>query len=122
MRKRIICLLLLLMMLPCIPAAQAASAPEVITHPEPQIVIEGGKCTFTAPAKGDTGITWRLRSPDGDEDFYKDVFQFAPQNPAFHDTVNGIPEEDGYNQSRSHRNHRKYNRPAQGQGISAYVA
>ena len=77
MRKRIICLLLLLMMLPCIPAAQAASAPEVITHPEPQIVIEGGKCTFTASAKGDTGITWRLRSPDGNEDF---PFTDAPKH------------------------------------------
>ena len=77
MRKRIICLLLLLVMLPCIPAAQAASAPEVITHPEPQIVIEGGKCTFTASAKGDTGITWRLRSPDGNEDF---PFTDAPKH------------------------------------------
>ena len=69
MYKHIISLFLLLIMLTaCIPA-QAASAPEVITHPEPQIVIEGGKCTFTASAKGDTGITWRLRSADGSEDF-----------------------------------------------------
>ena len=69
MYKHIISLFLLLIMLTaCIPA-QAASAPEVITHPEPQIVIEGGKCTFTASAKGDTGITWRMQSPDGSEDF-----------------------------------------------------
>jgi len=77
MYKRIISLFLLLVMLTaCIPA-QAASAPEVITHPEPQIVIEGGKCTFTASAKGDTGITWRLRSPDGSEDF---PFTDAPKH------------------------------------------
>lgn len=77
MYKRIISLFLLLIMLTaCIPA-QAASAPEVITHPEPQIVIEGGKCTFTAVGKGYTGITWRLRSPDGSEDF---PFTDAPQH------------------------------------------
>ena len=77
MYKRIISLFLLLIMLTaCIPA-QAASAPEVITHPEPQIVIEGGKCTFTASAKGDTGITWRLRSSDGSKDF---PFTDAPKH------------------------------------------
>ncbi len=70
MTKKIISLLMLLMLLAsCIPVAQAASAPEVITHPEPQIVIEGGKCTFTAAGKGHTGITWRIQSPDGSEDF-----------------------------------------------------
>lgn len=78
MTKKIISLLMLLTLLvSCISVAQAASAPEVITHPEPQIVIEGGKCTFTASAKGNTGITWRIQSPDGSEDF---PFTDAPQH------------------------------------------
>ena len=78
MTKKIISLLMLLMLLAsCIPVAQAASAPEVITHPEPQIVIEGGKCTFTAAGKGHTGITWRIQSPDGSEDF---PFTDAPKH------------------------------------------
>ena len=66
MLKKIISLLMLLMLLAsCLPAAHAAGAPEIITHPEPQIVIEGGSCTFTAAGKGHTGITWRIQSPDG---------------------------------------------------------
>lgn len=69
MHKRIISMLLLIMMLACMPSAQAAGAPEIVTQPEPQIVIEGGSCAFTASASGDTGITWRLQSPDGSEDF-----------------------------------------------------
>ena len=70
MLKKIISLLMLLMLLAsCLPAAHAAGAPEIITHPEPQIVIEGGSCTFTAAGKGHTGITWRIQSPDGSEDF-----------------------------------------------------
>lgn len=77
MTKKIISLFLLMIMLAsCIPA-QASSAPKVITHPEPQIVIEGGKCTFTATGKGHTGITWRIQSPDGSEDF---PFTDAPQH------------------------------------------
>ncbi|MBR6668062.1 MAG: hypothetical protein IKL25_06840 [Clostridia bacterium] len=78
MTKKIISLLMLLtLVMSCFPVAQAASVPEVITHPEPQIVIEGGKCTFTAAGKGHTGITWRLRSPDGSEDF---PFTDAPKH------------------------------------------
>lgn len=70
MCKRIISLLTLLVLLATsLTVAHAASRPTVVTQPEPQIVIEGGKCTFTASAKGDTGITWRLQSPDGSEDF-----------------------------------------------------
>ena len=69
MCKRILSLAILLMLLAsCIPAL-AAGKPEVVTQPEPQIVIEGGSCVFTAAAKNDTGITWRLQSPDGSEDF-----------------------------------------------------
>ncbi len=70
MCKRIISLLTLLVLLATsLTVAHAAGGPTVVTQPEPQIVIEGGKCTFTASAKGDTGITWRLQSPDGSEDF-----------------------------------------------------
>lgn len=70
MFKRIISLwMLLMLLLTCMPVAQAASAPEVLTQPESQTVVEGSSCTFTAKAKGHTGITWRLRSPDGREDF-----------------------------------------------------
>lgn len=69
MCKRILSLAILLMLLAsCLPAL-AAGKPEVVTQPEPQIVIEGGSCVFTAAAKNDTGITWRLQSPDGSEDF-----------------------------------------------------
>ena len=78
MTKKIISLFMLMTLLvSCMNVAQAASAPEVITHPEPQIVIIGGKCTFTASAKGNTGITWRIQSPDGSEDF---PFTDAPKH------------------------------------------
>ena len=60
MFKRIISLwMLLMLLLTCMPVAQAASAPEVLTQPESQTVVEGSSCTFTAKAKGHTGITWR---------------------------------------------------------------
>ena len=52
-----------------LPSAYAAGGITVTRHPEPQIVIEGGSCTFTAAGKGHTGITWRIQSPDGSEDF-----------------------------------------------------
>ena len=70
MCKRIISLLTLLFLLATsLTVAHAASRPTVVTQPEPQIVIEGGSCTFTAAGKGHTGITWRIQSPDGSEDF-----------------------------------------------------
>lgn len=62
-------LMIMVMITACIYAAQAAGAPEIISHPAPQIVEAGESCVFTASAKGHTGITWRLQSPDGREDF-----------------------------------------------------
>ncbi len=70
MGKKVVSLLMLLVLLmSCIPGAQAAGKLEIVTQPTPQITLEGGSCTFTASAKGNTGITWRLMTPDGSEDF-----------------------------------------------------
>lgn len=70
-------MLLLVMMTTAMMTAWAAGAPDILTHPDPQIVIEGGRCVFEASAKGETGITWRLQSPDGRQDY---PFTDAPKH------------------------------------------
>ncbi|MBQ4073930.1 MAG: hypothetical protein IJD39_01845 [Clostridia bacterium] len=69
MCKRIISVFLLLNMILSLPLAHAADALQIVKQPQSQNAVEGGSCTFSAYAKGHTGITWRLCSPDGAEDF-----------------------------------------------------
>ena len=75
MIKRIFTILILITMVAAIPA-MAAGAPVITTQPKPCSVVKGGSCEFNAAAKNDTGITWRLQSPDGSQDF---PFTNAPE-------------------------------------------
>ena len=61
-------LLIVLLMVYLLPVS-AAGGITITRHPEDQTVVEGGSCTYAAAGKGHTGITWRLCSPDGTEDF-----------------------------------------------------
>lgn len=69
MKRMLAALAVMILLMVQLPSAYAAGGITVTRHPEPQIVIEGGSCTFTAAGKGHTGITWRIQSPDGSEDF-----------------------------------------------------
>lgn len=56
---------------------QKSSLPVITKQPNDVTVKKGKNATFKAAAEGDTGITWRLVSPDGDEEFLvKDVGKY----------------------------------------------
>lgn len=69
MKRVLTALLMIVLLMICLLPASAAGGITITRHPEDRTVVEGGSCTFTAAGKGHTGITWRLCSTDGTEDF-----------------------------------------------------
>ena len=69
MKRMLTVLLMIMLLMVYLLPVSAAGGITITRHPEDQTVVEGGSCTFTAAGKGHTGITWRLCSPDGTEDF-----------------------------------------------------
>lgn len=66
--KAVVCLLLALALL--LPSfSMAAGRLYITTQPKDCHVKPGGTASFTAKAENDTGVTWRLVSPDGTEEF-----------------------------------------------------